>query len=67
MRTIDADMGDYPEREAHLTLIERMYSWIGVAAPKAQRVSGQANEYLQVMKDSALVLRNWRAEKEREE
>ena len=67
MRTIDANMEDYPEREAHLTLIERMYAWIGVRAPKAQRVSGQANEYLQVMKDSASVLRNWRMEKERED
>ena len=67
VRTIDANMEDYPEREAHLTLIERMYAWIGVRAPKAQRVSGQANEYLQVMKDSASVLRNCRMEKERED
>ena len=57
------DVEDYPEREAHLLLIERMYEWIGVAAPRAQKVSGQAKEYLQVLKDSALVLRNWRSEK----
>ena len=51
-------------QRTYLELIERMYDWIGVAAPKAQQVSGRAREYTEVMKDSARVLRHWRASEE---
>ena len=39
-RTIDTE-GGYPERKMHLNLIERMWAWLGVRAPKAVGAMGR--------------------------
>jgi hypothetical protein len=61
-RTIDTE-GGYQERKMHLNLIERMWAWLGVRAPKAVRSDGPSNQYQSVMKDAAAVVRRWREEK----
>lgn len=65
-RTIDTE-GGYQERKRHLILIEKMYAWMGIRAPRTVRNSKNTNQYLTVLKEAASVIKMWRAEQEGKE
>lgn len=67
-RTVETETGAATrEREYHLNLIERMWGWVGVAAPRPLKPTRLSKKYQALVRDVEPVVRRWRAEKTHEE